>query len=869
LPEVRRSILLALLLTGLLCAPSAAADYVSHRLVVKFSDRAERADRARLRGRLEVVRARGLGGDHTVVYLVASDVSVGEALRLARGSEEVEYAEPDFIYGSALVPNDPQFGNQWGLSDDGTLCAGFICWEGGEKENDIGAVAAWEVSTGSASTIVGVVDSGIAYGHEDLAPQIATDPGETGVGREGNGIDDDGDGYVDNWRGWDIGEGDNDASDTEGHGTAMSGGAAAAPNNGLGVIGSAWEARILPVRAAPGNTFPSSNLAAAIRYAGSHGARVVNFSISGSAHSLAIEEAIESFPNVLFVAAAGNQSSSTPRYPCALDSANLLCVAATDREDHLAGFSNYGPHVDIAAPGVGILTSTLGGGYGYVSGTSPATALTSGAAALLRSFRPALTAAQVRQRLMAAVDPVPVLSGLVSTGGRLDIGNAMDFVPPETTIDPEPPALVEEPVLSVGFSSDDGQARFECRVNGGAWIPCSSGGEIGPLLDGPHTIAVRAVDRVGNVDPSPATSSFTVDAVPPVTTITAHPDSLVNSGTARFSFSASEPSTFECRLNEGPWTPCSVIGKIYNGLGDGEHSFSVRATDGNGRLEESPPVFTWAVDLTAPETVLESGPPPVSNSTSARFTYGSEPGAVFECRLDEASFAPCAEDGTSVAGLGDGKHEFAVRARDAAGNVDASPAARGFTVDTEGPSVRIDGGPPPESEGTSARFSYSSPEPRVSFQCRLDQAPFAPCEAGGTTFEGLAVGRHSFTVRGIDVAGNVGPEAPSYEFALRAHSTPRRPPTTSLFRKPPRRSARRNVVFVLAGGDRYRVRLDRRPWRTTAKRRLVLHVGPGWHVFAAVAVNRRGADPTPLRYRFRTLAPDHGDAERSAAAAMR
>lgn len=846
-----------LILTGLLLVPpGAAADYVPHRVVVRFFPRADGADRAQLRRRLEVLTARGLRGDDTVVYRVAEDVSVPEALGRARASEEVEFAEPDFLYRGGMVPDDPEFGNQWGLRDEGWLCTGFICWTGGEKENDIGAVRAWDVSTGSASTIIGVVDSGITYGHEDLASQIATNPGEMGDGRESNGVDDDADGYVDNWRGWDVSEADNDATDTEGHGTKMSGIAASAPDNGLGMIGSAWEARILPVRTSNTDRFSSANIAAAIRYAASHGASVINISLYGP-RSTAVEEAIASFPNVLFVACAGNDSSSAPAYPCGLDLPNLLCVAATDREDRLASFSNYGPHVDIAAPGVQVTGTTMAGGYAYGEGTSQATAMTSGAAALVRSFLPARTATQIRQRIIETVDPVPALSDSVASGGRLDVGNALDFVAPDTTIDPPVPAVIEEPTLDFGFNSDESGSRFECRLDAGTWTACASGEEVGPLGEGPHEVAVRAIDRGKNVDGSPAAATFVVDAALPVTTITAGPEALSNSATATFGFTASEPSTFECRLDQGEWSHCDTIGKIYGGLGEGQHTFSVRATDGRGHLEESPPVYAWTVDLSAPETAIESGPPPLSRSPEATFAYSSEPGAAFECRLDGATFAPCADSGTTYSGLDHGDHAFAVRASDAAGNVDQSPAILDFGVDLIGPAVQIESAPPPESESTTASFTYTSAEPGVSFQCSLDGEAFAGCDAGGITYKGLSLGIHGFALRGLDAVGNVGPAPPSYSFAVKAPSLKRKaipPPATVMRKKPPRRSARRTVVFVLGGGRRYSYRLDRHPWRSTVRQLLILRVRPGRHLLSVIAIDHRGADPTPLRYRFWTHA---------------
>ena len=747
-----------------------AADRVPHQLIVNFTDQAANVDRAELRDKLDVVRAEGLGGDDAVVYEIAKDVSVPEALREVRSSGLAEFAEPNLLYRTTATPNDLLSG-QWALSNTGQTVLGSA----GTPGSDIGATRAWDVTTGSSSTIIAVIDTGIDFSHEDLSSRIYGNSGETGGGKETNGVDDDADGFIDNWHGWDFAEGDNDATDTYGHGTSMSGIAAAAGNNALGMTGVSWDARIMPLRVGTGNMLSVSAIVSAINYAGSRGATVVNMSFSGG-YSSSIESAIGSYPDVFFAAAAGNNSSSTPEYPCALTLTNLVCDAATDNQDDLASFSNYGtPHVDIASPGVSIVQTSLGGSYQFGNGTSQATAVTTGAAALIRTAHPEYTAAEVRQRILDTVDPVASLNGMVATGGRLDVGNALDFVEPDTSITSQPPALTNDSTPAFSFSSNESDVDFECQIDAGGWTSCTSGDSLSALSDGPHTFGVRAVDGAHNSDATPATASFTVDT-------------------------------------------------------------------------------------TAPTTSIDSGPSARSSSTTANFTYSAEPGATYQCKLDSGSYASCPSSGNSYFALSDGIHTFSVRATDGVGNVDQTPAAQTFEVDTVGPPVQIDSTPPIESENVTATFTYSSPEAGATFHCSLDQASFVDCPAGGVTYSNLAAGAHTFTVRAHDDIGNAGPAAPAYSFTVEAPVTPLpnepggsiTPPNTMLIKKAPRRSTKTKFVFTFTGGSSYRYKIDRKRWRTTAKSRLVLRVRPGKHVFKVAAIDSAGADPTPVIWRFET-----------------
>ena len=293
-------------------------------------------------------------------------VSKGEdpadVARTLEAQAGVRYAEPDLVRRASTLPNDPLFGGQWALQNTGQASGGLP----GKVDFDLDAVDAWSIVSGGPVRVA-VIDSGIAYDHPDLAPNVFANPGESGGGRETNGIDDDANGFVDDFRGWDFVNGDNDPYDDEGHGTHVSGTIAARGNNGIGTTGVAWQASLIPVKAgAADGSFLLSDILAAYSYAWSMGARVVNASFGGFGASVAEQNVLAAARDVLFVAAAGNEANNNDgadrAYPCSYALENVICVAAADRWGSLADFSNYGKtNVDLAAPGVGILSQGLSG----------------------------------------------------------------------------------------------------------------------------------------------------------------------------------------------------------------------------------------------------------------------------------------------------------------------------------------------------------------------------------------------------------------------------------------------------------------------------------------------------------------------------
>jgi outer membrane protein assembly factor BamB/subtilisin family serine protease len=395
---------------------------VADHLVVKLSATATPDDLARFIGAVGAKTRRQVGKSR--VYLVATP-GVGldeyEVTRdFLRGSgSPLAYVEPDYLVQALRTPNDPAFSHLWGLNNLGQT--------GGVGDADIDAPEAWDVTRGSTNVTVAVIDTGIDYAHPDLAANIWTNPGEI----PGNGIDDDHNGYVDDVHGWDFINNDRDPTDDHYHGTHCAGTIGAVGDNGIGVVGVSPSVKLMALKFLGLSGGYTSDAIEAVDYATANGARITSNSWGGGGYSQALKDSIDESAQagVLFVAAAGNSSCNndqTSHYPSSYLSPNIVAVAATNHRDELASFSSYGATtVDLAAPGVDIYSSSPGGGYRYLSGTSMATPHVSGAAALLLATRPDWQWDDLKAALLASCDPVPALKGKVVTGGRLNIARAI------------------------------------------------------------------------------------------------------------------------------------------------------------------------------------------------------------------------------------------------------------------------------------------------------------------------------------------------------------------------------------------------------------------------------------------------------------
>jgi hypothetical protein len=262
--------------------------------------------------------------------------------------------------------------------------------------------------------------------------------------------------------------------------------------------------------------------------------------------------------------------------------------------------------------------------------------------------------------------------------------------PPDTSVADGPATFTRQTAATFAFGATE-PATFECSLDGATFAACSSTPTYTGLAEGDHELRVRAVDGVGKTDPVPAAYAFTVDTSAPAIAFSSTPGATTNRATAGFAFAAADPSaTVECRLDAAGWAPCaSPTAMQYAGLADGAHTVTVRATDPAGNAGEV--AWTWTQDTVRPQTLLTSGPAstiPVT-SGSATLTFAAQGGDRFECSLDGGAWSACASP-VAYAGLANGTHTFAVRAVDAAGNVDGTPSTRTWTVSVDGaPTARV------------------------------------------------------------------------------------------------------------------------------------------------------------------------------------
>ena len=415
-------------------------NFVPNEMLVQYAPGATPAAKANARARVRAAVLENVAsheGRDLELVRIPPGLAVSEAVRGIQG-ESVEFAEPNWIYTTGLTSNDPYFtnGSLWGMYGAATSPA---------NQYGSGAAVAWANGhVGAANVYVGIIDEGVGS-HPDLAVNIWTSPGEIA----GNGVDDDGNGYVDDTRGWDFAGNDNSTFDgaQDDHATHVAGTIGAVGGNAQGVAGVNWNVTMIPAKFLGRNGGTTANAIKAVDYLtdlkSRYGINLVatNNSWGGGGFSQALLDAINRGGNagILFIAAAGNggrdgvgdNNDSTPNYPsnyvCASSSGDcVIAVAAITSTGARSSFSNYGATtVDLGAPGSAIYSTLPGKGgtwtYGSYSGTSMATPHVTGAAALYASTHPGATAAQIKQAILNSVTATASLAGRTATGGRLNV----------------------------------------------------------------------------------------------------------------------------------------------------------------------------------------------------------------------------------------------------------------------------------------------------------------------------------------------------------------------------------------------------------------------------------------------------------------
>lgn len=410
--------------------------------VIPMPERSQRYRGLRFHPRRILVKYRGASRVRRVWLRRGEQVL--EKLRVLTQDPRVEFAEPDLILTVVRAPDDERVGELWGMEA-------------------IRAFDAWEVTTGSENVVIAVIDTGVDYTHPDLADNMWRNLGEI----PNNGEDDDGNGFVDDYYGWNAEADNGDPMDDNDHGTHVAGTIGAVGNNSLGVAGVNWRVKIMALKflSADGSGF-LSDAVEAIDYAilmKERGVNIVaiNASWGSAGFSFSLRQAIDraTSAGILFVAAAGNDGASTRFYPAAYQSA--LGVAALDRDGtHLADFSNFGDWVDVAAPGRSILSTIPGHRYARFSGTSMAAPHVTGLAGLVAAVAH-LSVTELRQVIRQGVRVIPTLDGLVATGGVIDAAETLNLVGAEPPPDGEPPVANDDSITT----SEDTAVTIDVMAN--------------------------------------------------------------------------------------------------------------------------------------------------------------------------------------------------------------------------------------------------------------------------------------------------------------------------------------------------------------------------------------------------------------------
>jgi subtilisin family serine protease len=406
-------------------------EYVSDEIIVKFREGVDEYQKDLARFRVSGTRKKIFKVIHGLeVVKLSRGVSVKEAIDLLRQDPEVLYAEPNYILRTTtLTPNDTRFGEMWGLNNVGQ--------SGGTPDADIDAPEAWDHTTGSSDVIVAVIDSGVDYNHPDLSANMFRNTADC----NNNGIDDDGNGFVDDCFGIDTRNHDSDPMDDNNHGTHVAGTIGAVGNNNRGVVGINWNVQIMACKfvnaSGSGTTDDAIDCLEYVKTMKDRGFNIIATSNSwgGGDFSQALADAIESQrqSGMLFITAAGNgnffglglNNDQTPFYPCNYYLPNVICVASTTRTDGRSSFSNYGRRtVHIGAPGSEILSTVRGNSYSSLSGTSMATPHVTGVAALLKAQDPSRDWRTLKNLILSGGDNTSSLTNTISQK-RLNANGAL------------------------------------------------------------------------------------------------------------------------------------------------------------------------------------------------------------------------------------------------------------------------------------------------------------------------------------------------------------------------------------------------------------------------------------------------------------
>ncbi len=642
-------------------------------------------------------------------------MSKKNALARLRGNSQVLYAEPNYIVTAAATPNDPRFAELYGLDNNGQT--------GGTPDADIDAPEAWDSQTGT-DVVVAVIDTGLDYNHEDIAGNVWSNPGEI----PNNGIDDDNNGYIDDTRGWDFVNGDNDPFDDNDHGTHVSGTIAAVGNNGIGVAGVNWSARIMPLKflSARGSG-STADAISALDYAVMMGARISNNSWGGGAFSQALFDSIAAAQTAghLFVAAAGNSSVNTdtsPSYPASYDLDNIVSVAATDDNDALASFSNFGAlSVDLGAPGVSILSTTPANTYSSFSGTSMASPHVAGVAALVLAADPSLDLVGLKAVLMDSVDAISALAGITVTGGRLNAANAVAGL---VRVVVTPATATIAAGNNQQYSATGGTAPYTWRVSDSNLASIDATGLLTALAPGQVTITANDATNVSGT----AEATITTVVVTPTSGSLRVNDTLqfnAAGGVAPYNWSSSDPAVASIDAGTGLLTALA-IGTV-----------QVTVTDANGFSDTTGNIIVSDIAISPNTALLTVGDTQQFTATGGSQPYTWSSGNLAVASIDASGLLTATGAGTTQVTVTDA-NGISVSSGDV--------TVRDIVVDPQTASVLI-----------NASLQFSATGGATPYTWSVSDTSVAAIDPGNGLLTGVAAGTVIVTATDADgIAGSSG-----------------------------------------------------------------------------------------------------------------
>jgi subtilisin family serine protease len=663
-------------------APASTGAVPGHVIVV-WKQGATRDERLAARDDADAGYVSTLGDPQFQLLRPQAGQSVADAIAALREDPNVQAATRDTYDVPHATTNDPLFNQLWGLQNVGANIDGF---SGAILGADVNALAAWDRTRGTPTTVIADLDTGYRFEHPDLAPVVWSNPADPA-----NGVDDDNNGIVDDSHGADfVGNSsrapttDGDPTDDDvaagGHGVHTAGTIGAAGNNGIGISGVAQDVRIMPLRVCHPSC-PSSSQILAINYAGAHGVRAANMSLGGTTISPTVQAAIAANPQVLFVISAGNgddpirrdgigdDNDVIPTYPCSYPLDNIICVAALDQADGLASFSNFGAtSVDVGAPGTEILSS--------FPGTTPVEDTFEAA-----DFGSRWTATGA-QGGFARTNEAPLTSfGMSDSPGATPVANS---VRESTSVGVTIPAglkaceIHQTRLLSVGGGTysyrallDGVQIASSSATRSGTFFLDVNDGNVAP--GGRLQLAFRyTAGAVPSASDGVWLDNISFTCLEPVGQGTGYG---FLDGTSMAAPHVTGAAALLFSLN-----PSASVAQVRSALFATVHPVAAltgRTTTG-GRIDAAAALD----EIRQPDTAITGGPRSSSSSTRATFAFARSDAAIagpFECQLDGGAFAACASPAT-VAVRG-GRHTFAVRALSPHGTlVDSSPATATWTV---------------------------------------------------------------------------------------------------------------------------------------------------------------------------------------------